>query len=125
MSNAVIEYSIHTRSVRQYPQAYSDSTSIETKASDAVFFGMRHPSLLASLLVSALGASASVGMPVQQESHSTFGQVWTGNPSTLFALDLQTPLRASVSLSAEEHSVLRQAIWDSVEIVAQGRFVNI
>jgi hypothetical protein len=63
-------------------------------------------------------------MPVQQESHLTFGQVWTANTFMLFALDLQAKHKPSINLSAEEQLILQQSIWDSVEIVAPGRFVE-
>lgn len=125
MSSAVLEHSIRTPAAQRYSSAFLGSTLIDSAPSDAMFCGTRNASLVASMLVSALSTSAPVGIPVQLESHSTFGQVWTVNASTLFALDIQALPLASVSLSAEEHLVLRQAIWDSVEIVAPGRFVEL
>ncbi len=125
MSSAVLEHSTRTPAEQKYLPGFSESTFIDSMSNDAIFSGSRNASLYASLLLSALATSSPSGMPVQLDSLSTFGQVWAVNASTLFALDLYAQPLASVNLSAEEHQVLRQAIWDSVEVVAPGRFVEL
>lgn len=125
MSSAVLEQSMRTPAVRQYATAFLDPMPFDLAFGNAELCGPYNGSLVASLLVGALANSTPVGLPVQLASHSTVGQVWAVTASELFAIDLCARPVASVSLSAEEHLVLRQAIWDSVEIVAPGQFLEL
>ena len=125
MNSAVLECSMSTPAVQHYTSALIDSIPTNSSVSNVMFNGARNTRLFASLLVSALGTSTAASMPFQVDSCSTFGQVWPVNASTLYVLDPQPPTDISVDLSAEERMVLRQAIWDSVEVVSQGRLVEL
>lgn len=56
----------------------------------------------------------------------TWGQVWPLQEYSLFAFGLPAKEHSpSIELTAEEHEIFRLAIWDSVEVVALGRFVEL
>lgn len=122
MNNALLERSVCIPAIPSYMPAYQDSM-IANLPSDEWRCDARTAKMVASLFASVFAASASVAMPALG-AQTTVGQVWVANSSTLVSFDRQAVLQPSIELSAEEHAVLRQAIWDSAEIVAKGRFVE-
>lgn len=124
MSSAVLERTARTPAVQEYSLASHDSTLADSVLRDW-FCDARSAKAVVSVLAGALAASASAAVPVQPDAHATFGQVWAINSCTLVAFEHPTAPQPSVELSAEEHQVLRQAIWDSAEFVAKGRLVEL
>ena len=81
-------------------------------------------SYLGLMLSAILAAPGS--LIAQAISEPTWGQVWPLQESSLFAFGLPVKENSfKIELSAEEHEVFRLSIWDSVEVVAPGRFVEL
>ncbi|RYG94762.1 MAG: hypothetical protein EON58_15565 [Alphaproteobacteria bacterium] len=124
MSSAVLERSVRTPMIQGYSPAFHEPTLADSTAR-AWLYDIGSVKMLASLVAGAMATSASAVMPMQPGAHTTFGQVRAVNASTLVELDQTTAVRPTVDLSIDEHQILRNAIWDSAEIVAKGRFVEL
>lgn len=124
MSSAVLERSVRTPTVQGYSPAFHEPTLADSTVRDWLY-DLGSAKMLASLLAGAMATSASAAMAVQLGAHTTFGQVRAVNASALVELDQMTAVQPTIELSIEEHQILRQAIWDSAEVVAKGRLAEL
>lgn len=124
MSSTVLERSIRTPTVQGYSPAFHEPTLADSTVRDWLY-DLGTARMVASLLAGAMATSASAAMAVQLGAPTTFGQVRAVNASALVESDQATEIRPTIELSIEEHQILRQAIWDSAEIVAKGRLVEL
>lgn len=121
MSSTVLERLVRTPMVQGYSPAFHEPTLADSTVREWLFYDLGS----AKMRAGAMASSASVAMAVQLSAHTTFGQVRAVNASTLVELDKIVGGQPTIELSTEEHQILRQAIWDSAEIVAQGRLVEL
>jgi hypothetical protein len=122
MGSAVLEETVRTPAVQEYLPVFHEPTLVDSVFRDLKFPDARSITVFALSFFGELAIPASAAVPVQAQA--TFGQVRVDNTSTVVTPDLEAPIRPAIGLSAEEHHILRQAIWDSAEVVAKGRLVE-